>query len=189
MSSIFKNTIQTEEQLREIVGYKSPFLSQKVTGYLDDEIKEFISLSPFIIIASSNMNGHFDASPRGDAPGFVHIIDDKHFIIPERTGNKRIDSMVNLLSNPGIGLIFFIPGVEETLRINGKATITSDRELLEPLIIKNKTPLVGIGVKVEECFIHCNKAFKRAALWNSTLYSDNKFQRFTSALKYKSYKK
>jgi PPOX class probable FMN-dependent enzyme len=185
LSSFFNDQIETEEQLREVVGQKNPFLSQKVTDYLDEEIKQFLSLSPFVVIASSDDKGNFDSSPRGDIPGFVHIIDERHFVIPERSGNRRVDSMVNFLHNPGIGLLFFIPGVEDTLRINGKATITSDQDLLKPLSLKGKTPELGIGVEVEECFVHCTKAFKRSDLWNADLFAENKFQRFTTALKFK----
>ncbi|WP_157800984.1 MSMEG_1061 family FMN-dependent PPOX-type flavoprotein [Bacillus solitudinis] len=185
MTSFINNQIQTEEELRDIVGQKNPFLSQKVRDFLDEEFIHFLSLSQFVVIATSDDKGNFDASPRGDSPGFVHIYDETHIILPERTGNRRVDSMVNLIHNPGIGLIFFIPGVEDTLRINGKAVITSDQELLKPMTQKGKIPSLGVVVTIEECFIHCSKSFKRSNFWKSEMFANNKFQRFTTALKFK----
>jgi uncharacterized protein len=93
------------------------------------------------------------------------VLDEKHLVIPERTGNKRVDSLRNILSNPRIGLLFLIPGLGETLRVNGKACLVKDDELLEQMAVKGQKPLIGIGVEVEECFIHCAKAFKRSRLW------------------------
>jgi uncharacterized protein len=109
--------------------------------------------------------GFCDASPRGVIPGFVLVLDEKRLIIPERRGNKRIDSMRNILSNPRIGLLFLIPGMGETLRVNGKACLVKDEALLKQMEVKEKNPLIGIGVEVEECFTHCAKAFKRSKLW------------------------
>lgn len=107
-----------------------------------------------------------DVSPRVDAPGFVVVLDEKHIIIPERPGNRRIDSMRNILLNSRVGLLFIIPGMEETLRVNGRATLIHDEQLLEKMKAKDRKPLIGIGVEVEECFIHCAKAFKRSKLWD-----------------------
>ncbi|WP_332634941.1 MSMEG_1061 family FMN-dependent PPOX-type flavoprotein [Halalkalibacter flavus] len=145
----FENTIDTEEQLRQIIGFPSELVNKKVISYLDQNCLEFISKSPFLVISTSDKLGFCDVSPRGDDEGFVQVINEKHLIIPERPGNKKIDSMRNILSNPRIGLLFFIPGLGETLRVNGKATLVTDDNLLDKMAIKGKKPLLGIGVEVE----------------------------------------
>ncbi|MHA7966727.1 MSMEG_1061 family FMN-dependent PPOX-type flavoprotein [Paenibacillus sp. CAU 1782] len=117
-----------------------------------------------LFLSTSDDKGFCDVSPRGDMPGSVTILDEKHFVIPERPGNRRIDSMRNILLNPRVGIIFIIPGLEETLRINGKAFVIKDNEILDLMKTNDKKPLLGIGVEVEECFIHCAKAFKRSKL-------------------------
>ena len=124
------------------------------------------------MISTSDNLGFCDVSPRGDMPGFVRVLDNKHLIIPERPGNKRIDSMRNILLNPKVGLLFFIPGLGETLRVNGKACLVKDDELLEKMAVKGQKPIVGIGVEVEECFIHCAKAFKRSKLWEPSSWAN-----------------
>ncbi|WP_066152451.1 pyridoxamine 5'-phosphate oxidase family protein [Halalkalibacter krulwichiae] len=160
----FRHTIKTEEELRKVVGYPSELVKKKVISYLDHNCLEFISKSPFLVISTSDESG-CDVSPRGDEAGFVHVLSEKLLLIPERPGNKRIDSMRNILANPSVGLLFFIPGLGETLRINGKAKLVMDDELLEKMAVNGKSPLLAIGVEVEECFIHCAKALKRSALW------------------------
>ncbi|MET3505248.1 pyridoxamine 5'-phosphate oxidase family protein [Halalkalibacter oceani] len=163
----FRQTIDSEEELREIVGFPSKLVKNKVISHLDSHCKEFIAKSPFLLISTADEEGFCDVSPRGDKPGFVYILDDKHLIIPERPGNRRIDSMRNILSNARIGLIFIIPGMEETLRVNGKATLVKDEDLLDKMKVNERQPLLAIGVEVEECFIHCAKAFKRSGLWDA----------------------
>ncbi|TLS35475.1 pyridoxamine 5'-phosphate oxidase family protein [Pseudalkalibacillus caeni] len=162
----FKNLISSEEELRDIIGNPGELAANKVISYLDKNCNDFISKSPFLVLSTSNTAGACDASPRGDSPGFVLTVDEKHLVIPERPGNRRIDSIKNILENPHVGLIFVIPGLEETLRINGKASITRDPELLSRMEVKGRSPLVAIGIEVEEAFIHCAKAFKRSGLWN-----------------------
>nr|WP_302328463.1 pyridoxamine 5'-phosphate oxidase family protein [Salirhabdus salicampi] len=169
---MFKNTIQTEEELRSIIGFPSELVNNKVITYLDKHCLEFISKSPFVVISTSHEFGFCDVSPRGDKTGFVQVLSEKQLVIPERPGNKRIDSMRNILSNPRIGLLFFIPGLGETLRVNGKATLVTDDELLDNMSFKEKRPLLGIGVEVDECFIHCAKAFKRSRLWEPNSWTD-----------------
>ncbi|TCP28860.1 hypothetical protein EV207_11596 [Scopulibacillus darangshiensis] len=161
----FKETVETEEELRSIIGYPSDLVKNKVITYLDHHCSDFISQSPFLLISTADHSGCCDVSPRGDLPGFVLILDDKRLIIPERPGNKRMDSMRNILFNPNVGLLFLIPGLGETLRINGKAALVKDEELLEQMAVKGRKPRLGIGVEVEECFIHCAKAFRRSGLW------------------------
>lgn len=165
MSQPFIDTIETEEKLRSIIGFPSELVNNKVITYIDDHCSDFIAKSPFLVISSTDEFGYCDVSPRGDKPGFVLVLSEKLLIIPERPGNKRLDSMRNILLNPRIGLLFFIPGLGETLRINGKATLVKDDELLDKMAVKGKKPLLGIGVEVEECFIHCAKAFMRSGLW------------------------
>ncbi len=137
----------------------------KVISRIDEHCKDFIAHSPFVILATSDHEGNCDSSPRGDGPGFVFIVDDHHLVIPDRPGNKRVDSMFNILYNPKVGLLFLIPGMGETLRINGEAAIIKDEEILEKMAVGGKAPLLGILVKVEQCYMHCGKAFKRSGLW------------------------
>lgn len=157
--------ITTEQQLRDIVGYPRDVVLKKEINKLDIHCQQFIAQSPFLVIASSNEAGECDVSPRGDAPGFVLTLDNRYLIIPERPGNRRVDTMRNILTNPQVSIIFIIPGLEETLRIKGRAFITNDPELLEQMKVKNKVPAVAIAIDVQSCFIHCAKAFKRSHLW------------------------
>ncbi len=171
---LFKHEITSEEELREIIGTPSERARKKVISHIDEHVRTFISKSPFLVLATSNLAGSCDSSPRGDAPGFVHILSENVLVIPERPGNKRMDSILNIMTNPNVGLLFFIPGLEETLRINGKAKIIRDEEILEKMNVNGKTPLLATAVTVEECFIHCAKALKRSQLWHSdTWYEDN----------------
>jgi uncharacterized protein len=161
----FDSLIRTEEELRAIVGTPRPRSLQKERSALDDHFRQFIAHSPFLLIATSGKDGRCDVSPKGDAPGFVIVLDDRRLVIPERPGNKRLDGMKNIIENPHIGLIFFVPGREETLRVNGRAWITCDPALLERAVVQGKTPQLAIGVVVEQCFMHCPKAFRRSQLW------------------------
>jgi PPOX class probable FMN-dependent enzyme len=168
MESVFGKTIKSIDELEELrseIGYPSKLASNKVIHSLDSYSIEFISKTPFIIIATSNQEGLCDASPRGDEPGFVYILDERHLFIPERPGNKRMDSIQNILVNPHVGIIFMIPGMEETFRVNGKACISQDQSLLEKTAVNDKLAFMGIGVEIEECFMHCAKSFKRSGMW------------------------
>lgn len=167
-NSVFKRQIQTEQQLRDLLGHPSEVVANKVIHELDEHCCDYITKSPFLCISTADASGACDVSPRGDAAGFVHIMVKKHLVIPERPGNRRCDSIRNILANPHIGILFIIPGLEETLRINGKACIIQDEDVLERMVVKGKKPLLGIGVYVEECYIHCAKAFKRSTLWEQT---------------------
>ena len=139
---------------------------------LDEHSRAFIARSPFLLLATSNAGGRCDVSPKGDAPGFVLVLDDTHLVIPDRPGNKRFDGMRNLLENPHVGLIFIVPGREDTLRVNGRACIVKDEDLLERMVVMGKRPPLAIGVEVEECYLHCAKAFKRSHLWETKSWSD-----------------
>ncbi|RDZ10965.1 phosphohydrolase [Priestia megaterium] len=162
----FKEQVKTKEELRRIVGPPNKLAHQKIIPYLDRHCREFIKHSPFVIIATADYKGICDSSPRGDHPGFVQVVDEKRLLIPERRGNQKVDSLENILSSPQISLLFLIPGIEETLRINGKACIVKEKALLETMAVHNKAPLLAIGFEVQECFLHCSKAFKRSKLWN-----------------------
>jgi uncharacterized protein len=160
------DTIEDPRRLREIYGAPSERAVKKQLTRFDRHCRNFIALSPFLVIASSDPAGRCDASPKGDAPGFVRIIDDQTLLIPDRLGNNRVDTLGNLLERPGVGLIFFVPGVNETLRVNGRAQVTTDPALLEPLAVNGKVPRSGILVAAEEVYFHCGKALIRSDLWN-----------------------
>ena len=162
----FDHVVTSEQQLRDILGVPSPRSLLKERPALDSHCAAFIQQSPFVLIATSGEGGRCDVSPKGDAPGFVRVLDEHRLLIPDRPGNKRLDSMRNLLANPHVGLLFFVPGREETLRVNGRAWITQDPQLLDLSVVEDKRPLLAIGVEVQECFLHCAKAFRRAHLWS-----------------------
>lgn len=160
-----KPLVRTQEDLRAHFGQLSALAEKKVLRHLDKFCRDFIALSPFLVLASSNRQGHADASPRGDAPGFVAVLDDRTLLIPDRRGNNRVDTFGNILASPGIGLLFLVPGINETLRINGTADICQDAALLTPLAVQNVVPTIGLKVHVEEAFFHCGKALMRSKLW------------------------
>ena len=160
------DTIENPQLLREIYGEPSERAVKKQLTRLDRHCRNFIALSPFLVIASADPAGRCDASPKGDGPGFVQVVDDTTLLIPDRLGNNRIDTLGNLLARPGVGLIFFVPGVNETLRVNGRASVTTDPAVLEPLAVNGKVPRSGILVAAEEIYFHCGKALIRSDLWN-----------------------
>jgi PPOX class probable FMN-dependent enzyme len=161
----FEYVIREEGELREIVGVPIARSVQKERSTLDQHCRAFIARSSFLLIATAGADGRCDISPKGDAPGFVFVLDDRRLVIPDRPGNKRLDGMRNLLANPHVGLIFLVPGREETLRVNGRAWITRDPELLQRSAVQGRAPMLAIGVEVEQCFLHCAKAFRRSQLW------------------------
>jgi PPOX class probable FMN-dependent enzyme len=160
------NDIPDPQSLRAHFGQISPMAEKKVLPGIDRHASHFIALSPFLVIATADADGRVDASPRGDPPGFVRVIDPKTLLLPDRPGNNRVDSFANLLSNPGVGLIFFVPGIEETLRVNGTATATTDPAVLAGSDVNGKTPKTGLLINVDEVFFHCAKALKRSRLWD-----------------------
>jgi len=160
-----KPPVKSQEDLRAHFGQLSPLAEKKVLNHLDKFCRDFIALSPFLVIASSDGKGQADASPRGDAPGFVSVLDDKTLLIPDRRGNNRVDTFGNILASPGVGLIFMVPGINETLRINGRAEISQEPDLLTPLMVQNVTPIIGMKVHVDETYFHCGKALMRSRLW------------------------
>ncbi len=161
----FEKVINTEEELRNILGWPSEIVTKKNINYIDAHCRSFIEKSPFISIATSDLEGNQDVSPKGDPAGFVKILDDKTLAIPDRPGNAKADTLTNILKNPHIGLIFLIPGVRETLRVNGEATIVQDQWVLDQLVVDGKTPSFAIIVTVKEAFMHCAKCIIRSKLW------------------------
>ncbi len=168
----FRDAVTSEEALRALVGRPSELAIRKEISYLDAHCQAFIARSPFVLIATSGASGRADVSPKGDPPGFVQVLDEHRLVIPDRPGNRRLDGMRNLLENPHVGLLFLIPGLEETLRVNGRAWIIRDEEVLARCAVMGKRPTLALGVYAEECFIHCAKAFRRAHLWQPDQWPD-----------------
>lgn len=163
----FVEQVRNEEQLRTVIGTPTEFSLRKELQSLDSHMRRFIAHSPFAVVSTHSANGRCDASPRGDAPGFVQVIDERTLLIPDRLGNKRVDSYRNILETGRIGLLFMIPGFGETLRINGRAILITDDAWLTPFTVHGKCPLVAVAVEVEECFLQCAKAIIRSRLWDS----------------------
>ncbi|MFF0828165.1 MSMEG_1061 family FMN-dependent PPOX-type flavoprotein [Brevibacillus sp. NPDC003359] len=162
-----KDLVTSAEELKSLVGEPHETVVKKSIGQVESHVIHYLSMSPLFFLSTSDTSGRCDVSPRGDEPGFVKVLDDHHIIFPERMGNRRIDSLLNIIGNPQVGLIFLIPGLEEVLRINGSARITKDAVLLAEQGWKGKTSGIGVIVKVEECFLHCPRAFKQAGLWKT----------------------
>ena len=152
--------------LRDVYPPPAARAGLKVLDHLDVHCRNFIALSPFYVISSARADGRADASPRGDPPGsLAHVLDDKTLLLPDRPGNRQVDTLMNLVERPYVGLVFFVPGLTETLRVNGHAEISTDPALLKPLALKGKLPISVLKVTVEEAFLHCAKALIRARLW------------------------
>ncbi|MCW1967318.1 MAG: pyridoxamine 5'-phosphate oxidase family protein [Anaerolineae bacterium] len=162
---MFQNLISTEAELRDFLGEPSELVKRKQLPALDKHGRAFIAQSPFVVIGTSGSDGLCDVSPRGDPAGFVQVLDDTHLLIPDRPGNRRADTLRNIVQTQAIGLLFMIPGIEETFRVNGRAWLTRDPALLTQAQAFGKTPQLAIGVEVLECYFQCAKAFKRSKLW------------------------
>ena len=157
--------IGDETELRAKFQAMHPLAVQKVQPALDKYSRQFMAMSPFLVLSTANAQGKADVSPRGDPPGFVHVIDDKTILVPDRPGNNRLDTMVNIVENPNVACLFFIPGFEDTLRVAGRAKITEDPALLKNCVVNGKAPKVGMLITIDEVFMHCAKALKRSKLW------------------------
>lgn len=160
--------ITNEEDLRKIYKQPKEGTLKKILPKLDKHCRNFIKHSPFLVMATTNLEGHADASPKGDAPGFTKVVDDHTLIIPDRVGNNIADCLRNILQVPEIGLIFFIPGIRETLRINGSCTIVADADLLAPHAINGKLPRSAFKINVREAYMHCGKSIIRSDLWGES---------------------
>ena len=168
---MFSDLVTSVEGLRAIVGGEpSEVARRKELPALDVHARAFIARSPFLLLGTAGADGRCDVSPKGDAPGFVRVLDDHHLVIPDRPGNRRLDGMRNILANPHVGLIFLVPGNDFTLRVNGRAAITREPALLRSLEAQGKVPLLAIGVEVEEVFLHCARSFRRGKLWDPTAW-------------------
>jgi uncharacterized protein len=172
MQTLFSEIITTEEQLRAVMGAPNQRVLDKVVTALDDHCRALIAASPFVLISSSDAQGNLDVSPKGDPPGFVQVLDDQTLVIPDRVGNRRADTLRNILQTGKVGLLFLMPGKAETLRVNGSAIIVRDRWLCEPLAVKGKVPDFAMVVTVDEAFIHCAKCVIRSHLWEADQWPD-----------------
>lgn len=153
------------EAVRAHYGAPTERSQAKQLDRIDAHARAFIALSPFCVVASADARGHCDATPRGDAPGFVAVPDAGTLLLPDRPGNRRVDTMLNVAENPQVGLLFFVPGLQETLRVNGRAEIVTDPALLAPLTAQGRLPCAALRVSVAEVFFHCGKAVIRSDLW------------------------
>jgi PPOX class probable FMN-dependent enzyme len=168
------DVIATEAELRTRFDPPGRLATLKQLDRLDHNCRRFIELSPFFCRATSRTDGLADTSPRGDAPGFVQVLDEGTLLIPDRPGNNRLDSMTNIIHNPNVGLLFFIPGVAETLRINGRARLITRPEALARFEVRGRAPKAAILVEVIEAFLHCSKALIRSRLWQEDAKVDRK---------------
>jgi PPOX class probable FMN-dependent enzyme len=159
-----------EESLRALIGEPTEVVRSKVADRLNELTRQFVERSPFLCLATSAADGTCDVSPRGDPAGFVRILDERTLLLPDRPGNRLADSLRNVLQNPHVALLFVIPGVGDTFRVNGRAAIVTDPEVLEPCAVEGKTPKLGLRIEIDEAFTHCSKAFLRAQLWDPGRY-------------------
>jgi PPOX class probable FMN-dependent enzyme len=164
--------ITNETELREILGSPTALVAAKIADRLNPLTRQFIERSPFLCVATASPDGGLDVSPRGDPAGFVRILDDRTLLLPDRPGNRIADTLTNLLDDPRIALLFIIPGIDDTFRVNGRAQIVDDAELLAGSEVEGKVPRLGILVTVEEAYTQCPKAFIRSDLWNPERHVD-----------------
>ncbi len=158
--------ISSEVELRELIGTPTELVCSKVVDRLNPLTRQYIERSPFMCVATTGADGSCDLSPRGDPAGFVRILDNRTVLVPERPGNRIADTLRNILANPHVGLLFLVPGATEAFRINGRAILTTDPDLLEPSAVEAKVPRLGILVSVEEAYTQCSKAILRSRLWD-----------------------
>lgn len=168
----FGHRLTTIDSLRELIAPPERPAVEKAIDHLDEHCRDFIARSPFFVLASSDARGRCDASPKGGPPGFVHVLDERRLAVPDYPGNRRLDSYTNILERGGVELIFVIPGLIETLRVRGRACLTSDPDLLALLDDAGRTPKLALGVEVERCFLQCGKSLKRSGLWDPATWPD-----------------
>ncbi len=167
----FDAVITTESELRSL--YRMPGSTvDKVQGELDAHARAFIDASPFVLVGTASPDGTGDVSPKGGPPGFVVVLDDHRLVIPDLAGNNLLDSITNIVEGSGVGLLFLVPGVDETLRVNGRACITTDPTVLDACAVKDRRPKAAIGVSVTQQYMHCAKAFRRSELWQPSSWPD-----------------
>ncbi|MEL6653163.1 MAG: pyridoxamine 5'-phosphate oxidase family protein [Bacteroidota bacterium] len=161
-------TITTEKQLRELYGWPQGRAKIKVLDRLEKHSRNFIQHSPFVVLGTYGQDGQSDTSPRGGQAGFVQVLDDQRLLIPDAKGNNRVDSLVNIVETGRLACLFLIPGIDETLRINGKASISIEEEYLARFADEKRPPKSVIVLEIEEVFLHCAKALMRSELWHDT---------------------
>ncbi len=166
--------VETVAQLQTLIGEPNPLTPKKLFSALDEAAIDFIGRSPFLVLATADAQGNQDASPKGDGPGFVAVENEHTLLIPERKGNRLMFSLRNILANPQVGIIFLVPGTDETFRVNGTAELSDDPDLLVRLSARGAPALLAIRVTVRECFFHCAKAFIRSQLWKPETWSERK---------------
>ncbi|HET8935785.1 MAG TPA: pyridoxamine 5'-phosphate oxidase family protein [Polyangiales bacterium] len=165
-------TIDSEAALSELLGAPHALTHKKLSPRLTPLTRQLIERAPFVCLATSDATGNCDVSPRGDPAGFVRILDGTTLLLPERPGNRLADSLRNICRNPHVGLLFIIPGVDDTFRVNGRATLTTDAALLEPCAVEGKLPKLGILVDIDSAYTHCAKAFLRSGFWDPAQFVD-----------------
>jgi PPOX class probable FMN-dependent enzyme len=166
--------ITSREQLSDVFGETHDVAVRKVMQSLDEHCRRFISRSPFVLIGSQDAAGNADVSPKGDQPGFVEVLDDTTLAVPDRPGNNRIDTWRNVVENPAVGVIFLIPGMNETLRVNGQGRLTTDAGLCGRMQVSGRPALAVMVVRVQEAYMHCAKAFIRSRLWSPETWPDRR---------------
>ena len=166
MHRLTSATIDNEADLRTLLGEPQPVVVSKIVDRLNHATRRFIELSPFVCLATSDADGHCDVSPRGDPAGFVRILDDRTLLVPDRPGNRIADSLRNIVQNARVAVLFVLPGLGESFRVNGRATLITDQALLAPSAVEGKPPKLGILIDIEQCYTQCPKAFIRSHLWD-----------------------
>ncbi len=172
MTLQFNEVITSEAQIREVLGEPTTRAREKVISTLDEHCRAFIRQSPFVLLASTDAQGRLDVSPKGDPPGFVQVLDERTLAIPDRLGNRRADTLINIAQTGRIGMLFLVPTKRETLRVNGRAQVVRDGWLREQLAMQGKQPDLAIVVEVDEAFIHCAKCMIRSQLWEPDAWGD-----------------
>lgn len=164
--------LRTVADVRAVIGEPHKSVMVKVSDALDEMAIDFIARAPFLVLATASADGASDASPKGDQPGFVLVEDRRTLLIPERKGNRMILSLQNILANPRVAVLFMVPGTDETLRVQGRASLTTDRLALERLVARGQPALLAIRLAVDTCFFHCAKAFRRSQLWQPATWPE-----------------
>jgi PPOX class probable FMN-dependent enzyme len=172
MDADFEEVVTTRDRLRQLVEPPTGIARDKAIGHIDDICRRFIAAAPFLMVATRGTDGRLDISPKGDPAGFVAVLDERTLAVPDRPGNSRLDTFENLLVNPEVGLIFVIPGHNDTLRVSGKGRIVRDAALQRRLAANGKTPNLVLVVTVEEAFMHCSKCMIRSRLWRQDEWPD-----------------
>ena len=166
-----QHTVTSLGALESLYGQPSKRATLKVNDSLDEHSQAFIKASPFVVLATCNLTMNTDCSPRGDKAGFVHALDSKTLLLPDRRGNKRTDSLKNIIVNPSVSLLFFVPNVHETFRVNGTAIVSVDPALLSRFVVQEKAPITVLVITVQEAYVHCSRALHRSELWNPELHA------------------